>query len=60
MKKFVEYIKQSVSELKKVSWPSKEEVKSSTLIVIGTIIFVSLFLGLVDKVISKVIQMVIK
>ena len=60
MKKFVEYIKQSASELKKVSWPSKEEVKSSTLIVIGTIIFVSLFLGLVDKVISKVIQMVIK
>jgi len=60
MKKLVEYIKQSISELKKVSWPSKEEVQSSTYVVIATIIFIALFLGLVDKIISEIVKMVIK
>lgn len=60
MKRIVEFIKQSISELKKVSWPEKDDVKLSTYIVITTIIFVSLFLGLADEIISKIIEMVIK
>ena len=60
MKKLVGYIKQSISELKKVSWPSKDEVQSSTYVVIATILFISLFLGLIDKIISEIIRMVIK
>ena len=60
MKKLVGYIKQSISELKKVSWPSKDEVQSSTYVVIAAILFISLFLGLIDKIISEIIRMVIK
>ena len=60
MRKLIDYIKQSIIELKKVSWPSKDEVQSSTYVVITTIIFISLFLGMVDKIISEIIKMVVK
>jgi len=60
MKRLVEFIKQSISELKKVSWPTKEELKTSTYIVLITLVFISLFLGVVDKIISEIIRMVLK
>lgn len=42
------YIKESVGELKKVSWPKKDEVVSSTWIVILFIIIFAIILGLID------------
>ncbi|MBU1076165.1 MAG: preprotein translocase subunit SecE [Spirochaetes bacterium] len=60
MKKLLEFIKLSIAELKKVSWPDKEEVKSSTYVVLVTVIIISVFLGLVDKGISEIIKMVLK
>ncbi len=60
MKKLIEFIKLSIAELKKVSWPDREEVKSSTYVVLVTVFIISLFLGLVDKGISEIIKMVIK
>ncbi|MDD5066030.1 MAG: preprotein translocase subunit SecE [bacterium] len=60
MNKIIEFFKQSVTELKKVSWPEKDEVKDSTYIVLLTVLALALFLGFVDKVISFVIEKVIK
>lgn len=60
MNKIKEFFKQSFAELKKVSWPDPEEVKDSTAIVLAAIVVVALFLGVVDKLISEVIRMVIK
>jgi len=41
------------SEMKKVSWPSRDEVFSTTLIVIGSVFFFGLYLGLVDMLLSQ-------
>ncbi len=60
MKQIIEYIKQAIAELKKVSWPEREEVKTSTSIVLVTVLIIELFLGVVDKIISEVIKMVIR
>ena len=60
MKKLVEFIKQAIAELKKVSWPSKDEVQDSTLIVIVTVAFFAIFLGFVDKVVSEIVKLVLK
>ena len=60
MNKIIDYIKQSVAELKKVSWPTRADVKSSTYIVLATTIIISLFLGFVDKIISAIIETVLK
>ena len=40
-------------EMKKVSWPSRDEVFSTTLIVIGSVFFFGLYLGLVDTVLAQ-------
>jgi preprotein translocase SecE subunit len=36
------------TEFKKISWPSRDEVKDSTIIVCTTIVFVMVVLGLYD------------
>ncbi|WP_010256363.1 preprotein translocase subunit SecE [Treponema primitia] len=48
MRKIVQFIKESYAELRKVVWPSKEDVVSSVKVVlISTVIFAAV-LGLVD------------
>ena len=45
-----EFIKQTREELNKVSFPSSEDVRSTTIIVIANVIFFAIFLFLVDQV----------
>jgi preprotein translocase subunit SecE len=55
----IEKIKQFFREVKtetaKVVYPSREELIGSTLVVIVTVIAISLFLGVVDLTLSKVV-----
>ena len=48
MGKIVNFFKESFSELKKVVWPSRSEVASSTKVVIVSVIIFALVLGAVD------------
>ena len=48
MKKIVQFIKESYAELRKVIWPSREDVVSSVKVVIVSTIIVAAILGLVD------------
>ena len=48
MKKIVQFFRESVSELKKVSWPSHDEVVSSTKVVVVSVVIFAAILGLVD------------
>jgi len=48
MKKIVQFFRESISELKKVSWPSKDEVVSSTKVVVVSVFIFAAILGLVD------------
>ena len=59
MGKFVQYLKDSKAELKKVAWPTKKEVIRHSLIVIGVSLFVAVFLGLVDYLLNLLIEFVI-
>ena len=43
-----EFVKQTREELDKVSFPSSEDVRGTTIIVIANVIFFALFLFLVD------------
>ncbi len=60
MKSLINFIKEAIVELKKVSWPSKEDVKESTIIVLITVVVAAIFLGAVDKITSIIIKMVLK
>ena len=49
IKKFVSDV---VVELKKVSWPSREELRGSTLVVIVAVILIAVFIGVVDRILA--------
>jgi preprotein translocase subunit SecE len=48
MNKVVQFFKDSYGELKKVVWPSRENVIASTKVVVVSTLMVAVFLGLVD------------
>ena len=48
MKKLIRFIKESYAELRKVIWPSREDVISSVTVVIISTVVVAAVLGLVD------------
>lgn len=48
-KRFVDYLINSEAELRKVAWPTREELKRQTTIVIVTIVFFSLVLLVADS-----------
>jgi preprotein translocase subunit SecE len=51
------FIKEAIAELKKVIWPTKKELKNSTIVVITTIIIASIFIGLVDIFFTKALTL---
>jgi len=48
MNKLINYIKESIEEMKKVTWPTKKETYNYTILVIGISIGVAIFLGFID------------
>jgi len=48
-----------VVEMKKVSWPTREELRGSTLVVIVTVIILSVFIGVVDRIFSLGLEAVL-
>lgn len=50
----------SWAELKKVKWPSRKEMISYTLVVMGTVIFVTIYFYILDLGISELLRLVFK
>jgi preprotein translocase subunit SecE len=48
----IQYIKSSIEEMKKVSWPTKKETYKYTVLVIAVSLAVALFLGGLDYIFS--------
>ena len=51
------YIRETSGELRKVSWPSREEATHLTIVVVITMIFMGAFLSLVSGVSSKLLNL---
>ncbi|ABS20464.1 preprotein translocase subunit SecE [Bacillus cytotoxicus] len=47
-------------EMKKVSWPKKDELLRSTATVIATVIFFAIFFAVVDMGISSLIRLILE
>jgi len=60
MNKLIQYIKDSITELKKVIWPSKKELTDHTLLVIAISLIVAIFIGLVDYGLTEVVNLIIR
>jgi len=53
--KAVQFVKQAYNELRKVSWLSKKEVTGSTVVILIFILLVSLFVGLIDFILVRIL-----
>lgn len=54
-----EFFEQSKGELKKVVWPTRKEVTATTIAVLLVVVVMGVFLGVVDTMLSKLIQIVL-
>jgi preprotein translocase subunit SecE len=52
IEKIKKFVSDVIVELKKVSWPSRDELRGSTLVVIVAVILISVFIGLVDRILA--------
>ncbi|MEA1970372.1 MAG: preprotein translocase subunit SecE [Thermodesulfobacteriota bacterium] len=57
--KIKRFLREAKVELKKVTWPTPKEALASTSVVIVVVIIVSLFLGVVDLGLTKIIRLVL-
>ncbi len=54
-----QFLRESRVELRKVTWPTPKEALSSTSVVIVVVIIISMFLGIVDFGLTKIIRLVL-
>ncbi len=47
------------NELRKVTWPTREQTRNLTLVVVAVCIAMATFLGVVDYVLSQIIRFII-
>ena len=56
--RLVKFIREVRSEMRRVSWPSRDEVRESTTVVIVIVLILAVFIGIVDRALSFLISLV--
>jgi len=56
----VKYFKDTRAELRKVSWPTRQEALNLTLIVVAFTIFMAALLGIIDYIFAWVFGLIIR
>jgi len=57
--KLLSFIREAKAELKKVTWPGRQQVWYSTLVVIAFTLFVAAYLGIVDLALTGIFSRLI-
>jgi preprotein translocase subunit SecE len=55
-----EYLKDVRVEVSKVTWPTREELRESTLVVIVMVFIIAVFIGIVDRGFSYAFEALIR
>lgn len=59
MRRLQNYIRDVILELRKVTWPTREELKGATVTVIIFALISTLFVGTVDFVLGYIVKLVL-
>ena len=59
LKKIKEFFKEVTIELKKVVFPSREEVIGSTKVVLVLVLIIAVFLGFIDQLLTKIVNILV-
>jgi len=54
-----QFVSEVISELKKVTWPNRKETLGATGVVLILVIIISVYLGLVDYLLSHIVRYLI-
>ncbi len=61
---FTEQVREFVNDVRvevgRVSWPTREELRDSTVVVIATVLLVAVFVGVVDLVLNQVVGLLFR
>jgi preprotein translocase SecE subunit len=55
-----QFLREVKTELKKVTWPSRKDTLSGTLVVLVAVFIIAIFLGIVDSGLSNLIKGLLK
>jgi preprotein translocase subunit SecE len=55
-----QYLRETGQEMKRVSWPGRDELKESTIVVMVTVAVITVFLFAVDKILDLGVKGIIK
>jgi len=55
-----DFVKDVRVEAGKVSWPTRDELRDSTVVVIVTVILIAVFIGLVDQVLNRAVALIFR
>jgi len=58
--KVKEFLSDVVVEVKKVTWPSRKEALSGTMVVLVVVFIMAVYLGIVDTILSKLVESLIR
>jgi preprotein translocase subunit SecE len=58
LEKIKKFLKEVVAEMRKVTWPTKDELVGSTIVVIVVSLIVAIFIGIVDRILSFAVKAV--
>jgi preprotein translocase subunit SecE len=54
--KAIEFLVEVRAEVKRVTWPTRREAMGGTAVVVFVVLVMALFLGIVDAILSRVVQ----
>ncbi|WP_442597456.1 preprotein translocase subunit SecE [Neobacillus sp. D3-1R] len=60
MQRLINFFRDVVREMKKVSWPKRKELTRYTVIVMATVTFMAVFFAVLDLGISEVIRLILE
>jgi preprotein translocase subunit SecE len=60
LKRLIEFLKDTRAELAKVSWPTRPELRESTIVVIVTVFIITIFVGVVDQGFNFLMKMILR
>ena len=52
------FLSEVKSETKKVTWPKRDELKASTVVVLVAVLIITVFISIVDLIVGKVLNFV--
>ncbi len=58
IEKLKNYLVETKIEIKKVTWPTKDELKESTRVVVIATIVLTAFTGVVDQILSRIVKLI--